>query len=449
MVHENNTEMAIRIAREVRRLGGTAYFVGGYVRDRIRKTENKDIDIEVHGLTPEQLESLLDTLGERMSFGESFGVYSLRGFDIDIAMPRKEEYRGGGHRDFDIIVDPFIGTYKAALRRDFTMNAIMEDILTGELVDHFGGINDIEHGIIRHINDTSFAEDSLRVLRAAQFAARFNYKIAPETVDICKKMQLSYLPKERILEELKKAMLKSARPSVFFERLRESEQLDTWFPELKQLIGIPQNPRFHSEGDVWTHSMMVLDAAAAFRDDTDNPFAFMLSAAVHDLGKILCTREINGAIHAYAHETLGLPLIDGFMHRLTNDRALIKYVMNLSEYHMKPNKLAADNASVKATNKMFDASVDPMALIYLAEADSLGSIRTAEKAYAMKFLKGRLAIYHEYMSRPYVSGRDLISAGLSPSGNFSDYLSYAHKLRLAGVDKDSALKQTLAYARKN
>lgn len=445
---DKNIDMAVKLAALVSEQGGTAYYVGGYVRDKIRRMENKDIDIEVHGIYPRQLESILNSLGERISIGESFGIYNLKGYSIDIAMPRKEDNRGDGHKDFDICVDPFIGTYKAALRRDFTFNALLKNILTGEIIDHFGGVEDLQNGIIRHINDSTFAEDPLRVLRAAQFAARFNYTIADETVELCRQMDLSSLSKERVIGELEKALLKSDKPSVFFKALRQMNQLSVWFPELEQTIGIKQNPKHHAEGDVWTHTMMVCDAAVRYRDKVKNPLGFMISTITHDFGKALCTEIINGELHAYNHETIGLPLVKSFMTRLTAEKALIEYVMNLSEYHMKPNILAANNSSIKATNKLFDQSVDPEALVYLAVFDGLGSIKSHEYISHDDFLMKRLAIFKEYMSRPYVMGRDLIAAGGSPSERFSEYLEYAHKLRLAGVEKDSALRQTLALARK-
>jgi tRNA nucleotidyltransferase (CCA-adding enzyme) len=183
-------------------------------------------------------------------------------------MPRREKATGRGHRDFEIEVDPFIGTYKAARRRDFTINALMQDVLTGEVVDHFGGMDDLRAGIIRHIDPETFIEDPLRVLRGAQFAARFGFRIAPETVELCKGIDLSALSRERIEEELKKALLKSDKPSVFFEEMRRMEQLDVWFPELGQTIGLEQDPVFHPEGDVWVHTMEVIDRAAAVRDKT-------------------------------------------------------------------------------------------------------------------------------------------------------------------------------------
>ena len=428
--------------------GGRTFYVGGFVRDKILGIENKDMDIEVHGIEPEVLREILSEVGEPMSYGSSFGVYSLKGYDIDIAMPRKEHATGKGHRDFEVFVDPFIGTAEAARRRDFTMNAVMEDVLTGELVDPFGGKQDLEKGIIRHIDSDTFVEDPLRVLRGAQFASRFGFNIADDTSDLFRSMDLSALSMERVEDELKKALLKGKKPSVFFEVLRSADGLDVWFPEVKALIGIEQDPKFHPEGDVWTHTMEVLDRAARYRYKTKNPYAFMLLALTHDFGKAVTTEVVNGRIHAYDHETEGLPAIETFLRRITNESEVISYVLNMVPLHMKPNVVAASKSAVKVTNRMFDRAAAPEDLIYFAMSDK--PVMSGDNPFTgdPEFLFERYELYEEMMSRPYVTGNDLIEKGLEPGEYFSDVLAYAHKLRLAGTEKESALKQTLSYARK-
>ena len=443
----DDLNMAREVARRVARQGGRSFFVGGFVRDALLHRENKDVDMEVHGISPAALESILDSLGERIAIGESFGIFNLKGYSLDIAMPRKERVRGQGHRDFDIFVDPFIGTEGAARRRDFTVNALMQDVLTGQIVDHYGGEQDLKAGILRHVNAESFAEDPLRVLRGAQFAARFGLQVAPETLALCREMDLRHLPRERIEGELKKALLKAEKPSVFFEVLRQMDQLEVWFPELKALIGVPQNPRYHAEGDVWNHTMMVLDEAARLRSRTEHPYWFMLAAVCHDFGKAVCTEEKNGVLHAYEHETKGLPLAEAFLRRITAEGKLIAYVLNMTELHMKPNTVAAAGSAEKVTNRMFDRAVDPDGLVCIALADDRGRIMENPTPDREDFLIARLAVYRDLMARPCVMGRDLIEAGLKPNAAFTEILAYAHKLRLAGVPRDSALKQTLAYAR--
>ena len=445
---KRNSSIAERIAEYVKEAGGRAFYVGGFVRDRLLGIENKDVDIEVHGLEPAALYEILGRLGEPLSFGKSFGVFALKGEDIDIAMPRRERATGNGHRDFAVDVDPFIGTREAARRRDFTINALMEDVLTGELVDHFGGRRDLDEGVIRHIDPATFIEDPLRVLRGAQFAARFGFAIAPDTIELCRGIDLSALSRERVEEEMKKALLKADRPSIFFESLRAMDQLDVWFPELKQTIGLEQDPIFHPEGDVWTHTMEVIDRAAAFRDRVSGPYRFMLLALTHDLGKIVTTEVVKGRIHAYEHETKGMPLVEAFMERLTGEKDVKNYVYNMVPLHMRPNVAAYSKPALKSTNRMFDAAEAPADLIWFAEADkpvfSGSDAFTGDKA----FLIERLRAYEETMAKPYVMGRDLIEAGLEPGEDFSEILAHAHKLRLAGIDKEPALKQALSYARK-
>ena len=424
------------IAEKVAENGGRVYLVGGCVRDEILGKENKDIDIEIHGISVNDVENILDTVGKRLEYGKSFGVYGLSGCTLDISLPRKNDG-----------IDPFLGTESAARRRDFTINALMKDALTGEVSDYFGGLDDLKNGIIRHVDDETFPEDSLRVFRAAQFASRLGFSIAPETEKICRSIDVSSLPAERVMTEIEKALLKSEKPSVFFELLRGMDQLDVWFPEVKALIGVPQNQEYHKEGDAWTHTMMVMDEAAKRRSKAVYPLGFMMSALCHDLGKAVCTTEDqNGVVHSYLHETEGLPVVREFLRRLTSESRLKKYVMNMVEYHMEPNAMAHVRSKLKKTNKLFDSSVEPFDLIQLSICDGLGKIPSYNDTE--EFLIERYNRFTDIMSRPYVMGSDLIDNGLVPDEGFSDILAYAHKLRLAGIEKDDALKQTLAFARK-
>lgn len=445
---QNDIQTARKIAKAVDEVHATAYFVGGYVRDKLLKRETKDIDIEVHEIEPKELEKILDSIGKRISIGESFGIYSLKGCGVDIAMPRKEKLLGKGHKDFEVFVDAYIGTKNAAKRRDFTINALMENVLTGEIIDFFGGLSDMENKVIRHVNDETFVEDPLRVLRAAQFASRLDFEVAQETIELCKSVDLSSLSRERVLAELEKALLKSEKPSVFFETLRKMQSLSFWFPEVEALIDVEQNEKYHAEGDVWNHTMMVLDEAVKYRDKVSNPLGFMLTALVHDFGKAVCTQRKGNAIHSYGHETKGLEIVQRFLNRLTSEVKLKKYVLNMTENHMKPNTLASVNAPVKSTNKMFFYCIAPKDLIYFSFADDNGRIKQFENESAETFLFERLAVFEQMLEKPCVTGKDLIKAGLSPDENFADILNYSTKLRLAGVEKESALKQTLSYAKK-
>lgn len=438
---ERDASMARRIAREVfARSHGRTYYVGGYVRDELLGRENKDIDIEIHDIEPEKLRAILDEMGDVQTQGASFGVYNIRGYDIDIAQPRKETATGTGHKDFEVFVDPFIGTTAAAKRRDFTMNAMMKDVLTGEIIDPFNGMVDIQNKTIRHVDDKTFKEDPLRVLRAAQFAARFGFEIAPETKQIMSEMDLSALSKERVYTEMEKALIKSDRPSVFFETLREVNQLDYWFPEVKVLIGCEQNPAYHPEGDAWNHTMRVLDTAATVRDQSSNPKFFMMSALCHDLGKPSTTTVKNGVIHNYGHDAAGVPVTRSFLSRINNNVGLRNYASNMVEMHMKLHFIT-DTTPAKSTNKLFDRSVVPRDLCLLTFADAAskeGSFAEASKNLA--FWQERCGVYEKRMEEPQVTGSDLISLGLTPGEEFRGILSDAHTQHLSFVDKETVLK---------
>ena len=445
--------LALQIAQGVDRAGGTAYFVGGCVRDALLGRESKDLDLEIHGVSAEKLEEILDELGERVSMGASFGVMGIKHAQLDIAMPRSETATGRGHKDFAVSVDPFLGEEKAASRRDFTVNALMQNVLTGEILDFYGGRKDLERGRIRHVNPASFGEDPLRVFRAAQFAARFGFTVAPETVELCSAMAVDALAGERVLGELEKALLKAQRPSVFFEILRQMGQLSVWFPELEALIGVPQNATHHPEGDVWTHTMQVLDEAAALREQSSMPLGFLISALCHDFGKAETTVLVRGSLHAYGHEQAGLPLAERFLQRMTHNQKLHAYVQNMALLHMEPNKLAADGAKSRSFMRLYDRSCCPEDLLLLARADFLGRHRTPEARAALEreyvpieqTLREMLTLYRERMRLPTVTGRDLIEAGCRPGEDFGEALDYAHKLRLAGIPFDQQLKQTLGY----
>ena len=453
---ENDLTVARRIAEAAAAEGGRVYFVGGFVRDRLLGQDNKDIDIEVHGIPVEALMRILGAIGEPVLMGASFGVIGLRHCELDIAMPRSETATGRGHRDFAVSVDPFLGEEKAARRRDFTINALMEDVLSGEVLDFFGGLADLKERRIRHVNDRSFAEDPLRVFRACQFAARFDFSVAPETVSLCSRMALDALARERVMGEMEKALLKAAKPSIFLRELREMDQLSFWFPELKALIGVPQPPKYHPEGDVWTHTLQVLDEAAMLRDQAQQPLWFMLATLCHDMGKAVATDCIGGEYHAYRHEALGLPIVGRILDRLTGETKLKEYVLNMTRLHMAPNAMAFSDARHRTWMKLFDSSVCPEDLLLLAKADFLGcrgAERTREELLPLyapteERLRALLRDYRELMARPCVMGRDLIEAGMTPGPTFRAALDYAHKLRLAGLGKEDQLRQTLGMYHK-
>lgn len=436
--------LARAIAADVAALGGTVYYVGGAVRDRLTGVECKDIDIEVYGIAPGQLREVLAHHGEVLEKGASFGVLGLRHSDLDVAMPRTERRTGGRHQDFDVSVDPSLSTREASTRRDFTINAMMEDVLTGEVVDHWNGRADLENRVIRCVSPDTFPEDALRVFRAAQFAARLNAQIDEDTLALCREIDVTKISHERIFEELTKALLKADKPSVFFRELRRMDHLKEFFPEVEACAGVEQNPRFHPEGDVFEHTMLVVDCAAALRDRAEWPLGFMLSALLHDLGKCVATEvQEDGRITAYGHEVQGLPLVERQLRRLTNQTKLIRYVLNQTELHMRPNMLAANLSRKKKTRALFDLSVCPEDLILLSRADASGKLDVPYNEENERFLRERLEDYRQVMTRPMVTGQDLLAAGLKPGEQFKTLTARARQLHFAGIERKTALRQIL------
>ena len=438
--YKEDLELARKIAEKVNEIGGKTYFVGGCVRDFLMKKEPNDIDIEVFGVEEDKLKNILSKIGELKEITSSFDIYNLRGSNLDITLPRSSnEYEA----------DPFISEKEAAGRRDFTINSVMQNAFTDETLDYYGGIDDINSKTIRTVSNDSFTDDPLRVFRMADFIARFNFVIEDSTKLLAEEVDLSEIKKERVFEELRKALLKSDKPSIFFQTLREINQLSYWFPELEALIATEQNPQWHLEGNVWNHTMLVLDEAAKLREIAEEPFAFMLSALFHDLGKAITTTIKDGKIISHEHDVKGVSLTKDAIRRLTTNKKIIAYAASMTELHMKPNMLVAQKSSQKAFNRMFYKSVCPHDLLLLAKADHLGRGKFSDYTETERKLKDALENYNTIMSKPHVTGEDLIKAGVKPSEQFSELLEFADKLRLSDTPYNSALKQVLSLARKS
>ena len=249
-----------KLAETVKQNGGRAMLVGGCVRDELMGIEPKDFDVEIYGIAPDKLREILQSFGKVDAVGEAFTVYKI-GLDLDVSLPRRERKTGVGHKGFTVEGDPEMSFEEASKRRDFTINAILKDALTGEIVDIFGGREDIKNRILRVVSNETFAEDSLRVLRAAQFAARFEFDISAETVELCREIGLTDLPKERIWGEMEKLLLKAEKPSIGLKWLYDLGVVRQLFPELQTLVGVPQQPEWHPEGDVDVHTLMVADGS--------------------------------------------------------------------------------------------------------------------------------------------------------------------------------------------
>lgn len=436
----NDKQLAVEIAKEIDKAGGKTYFVGGCVRDKILKRENKDIDIEVYGITPKKLKGICSKYGQVDEIGISFGILKIHGYDIDISMPRTERKVGDGHKSFDVNVDPFMSEKEAAKRRDFTINSIMQNVLTGEYVDSFNGIEDLKEKKIQYVDSVTFIEDPLRVFRAAQFASRFKFSITEDTLNLCRKINVSSLSKERIFEETNKALLKADNPAIYFEILKETGHLKEFFPELETLIGVKQNPKHHPEGDVWNHTMLVINKASKVRSLSSNPLYFMYSALFHDIGKPISTTEENGSIKSIGHEIEGSKLSKQALSHLTNETNLINYVSNMVENHMKPH-LINKKSSLKTTNRFFDKCINPYDQLLLGNCDTPIERIEEMELYDSGWWSDRLKSYKTLIKEPEVTGKDLIRLGYIPGPMFSLILKKCHLIHLAGVKKDDVIKQ--------
>lgn len=434
----------IEIAKKIKNAGGTAFYVGGRNRDLLLgKDMIKDIDIEVFGLEKEKLENILNEINVEINFvGKHFGVYKVKGYNIDISLPRKEVSTGPGHKDFKIIIDPYISVEEACERRDFTINAILIDILTGEIIDPFNGVEDIKNKIIRSTNEKAFIEDPLRVYRAIQFAARFNFKIEEKTKELCKKIDLSSLPKERVYEELKKMLLKSQKPSIGLNYMKELKVIK-YFPLLENLINCPQDPLHHPEGDVWNHTLLVVDEAAKVKHLSKNPEVFMFAALLHDIGKPETTIVKEGKVTSYNHDKKGEEIAIDF---LKDNKKIINEISILIKYHMQPIMFYNNKNQIKdSAFRRLATKVDLKELSLLSMCDRLGrkNINREKELKAVKWFNDKCNELNILKQRPepIVTGKDLIKLGLKPGPIFGKILKKAFDLQMEGLSKKEILNE--------
>ena len=432
------------ILKDLQKIGATPILVGGSVRDFFLNIPVKDYDIEIFGIDSlDIIQKSLEKFGSVKLVGKSFGVLTLRvnEYDFDFALPRTETKIGNTHQDFEVITNANLSFKEAAIRRDFTINAIGYDFFKQEFLDPFDGIKDLKNKIIKHINDTTFIEDSLRVYRAVQFASRFDFKIAENTKELCKQIvlngELEYLPKERIYEEFKKLFLKSLKPSIGFELLRELGVLK-YFQELEVLIDCIQEPEYHPEGDVWIHTMMSLDELARIlkeeniKDEYRKLYLFY-GILCHDFGKPFCTKEINGKITSHKHESLGIEPTISFLSKLTSEKKFIDIVCSLVKNHLTPFQLYLAESSLKSIKRL-SLKVNIEDLCFVCLADCLGrTIKDKEKcpkATSWLLDKAKELNIQNKAIEPLIQGRDLIYLGFKPSEKFKIILDFAFDLQL-------------------
>jgi tRNA nucleotidyltransferase (CCA-adding enzyme) len=448
------------LAEAVRAAGGRALLVGGCVRDALMGVQPKDWDLEIYGVAPEQLREILDRFGPVNVVGEAFTVYKL-GADLDVSLPRRERKSGRGHRAFVIEGDPAMSFAEAARRRDFTINAILQDPLTGEIIDPFDGRRDLEQGLLRAVSVETFAEDSLRVLRAAQFAARFEFRITPETVELCRTIDLSDLPAERIWGELEKLLLRARQPSIGLGWLHALGALEKLFPEIDALIGVPQDPEWHPEGDVFVHTRLTVDRARELIDELSYPrqVTVMLAALAHDFGKPATTEFIEGRLRSRGHEAAGVAPTESFLTRI-NVHTIEGYnvrgqVISLVREHLKPGEFFKKRDEVgDGAFRRLARRCEPDLLYRVAKADSLG--RNApwvrrEKWYGSDaqewFIeRARQLDVAQRPPEPLLLGRHLLALGVEPGPRVGEITRAVYEMQLDG--RVRTVEEAIAEAEK-
>lgn len=433
-------ELITNIAQAIDERGGEAYYVGECARNRVLGIDCDRITLEVYGLRFSVVEDLLKQHGALKKVNHQRGTFHFKDFPVTVELPH---YIVKTDKDTKPVVDPQLDKRVALKRRVFTVDTVMENAVTGERLDLMSGLKDIHNRVIHYINLDVFNDSPVYVFRVAKLAAQYNFRPSRAMTEACRRADLTALTKEQVFAELKDALLTLKRPSFFIRRLNYFNQLDCWFKEVKDLIGVPQNEKAHQEGDVWTHTLMVVDEAAKRRETVDKPLGFMLTALCHDFGKsVTVSLGEDGIHHSYGHETAGLPLVEKFLGRLGVGSAVAQYVLNMVELHQDPHKKIRQNSSQKSFNHLFDKSVCPMDLIAFTDCDNRGKRPAVTDETEVVYEK--FNIFCQMMAEPCVTIKDLCAAGVS-AGRIDELMAYAHKLRLAGIDKEAALKQTLAY----
>jgi len=432
-----------------------AILVGGSVRDYFLKLPIKDYDIEVYGLEKlEDLEKILLDYGSVNLVGKSFGVlkFTYEGETYDFSFPRTEQKVAQGHKGFEVLCHGMLTFKEAAVRRDFTINALGYEIEKKAFLDPFNAKLDIEKKTLRHINSKTFVEDPLRVYRAVQFCARFEYTLAPETFKLCQSIveqgELESLPKERLYEEFKKLLLKANRPSLGFALMRELGIIKKYYPELHALIDVAQNPIWHPEGDVWTHTLMALDKMVMLlkHENEKDDLKMMYAILCHDLGKATHTQVTAEKISAIGHELAGIEPTKTFMYRLSDEHDFIDALLPLVEHHLAPSIYFRNGVKDKTIRKL-STKVNIEALVCVARADFLGrtteaSLKGVYEAGDWLLKKSKSLGVEKNPPKPFLQGRDLISLGLHPSKAFKTLLDKVYLAQLNGtiLTKEEALR---------
>jgi len=443
-------EPLVAVLQAVRRVGRPR-IVGGCVRDWLLGLTAKDFDLEVPGTDFETLQRALAPFGSTDVVGRSFGVIKLRldGVEYDFSLPRRESKTGAGHRGFAVEPEPDLSDKEAAARRDFTVNAIAYDPFTEALIDPHGGERDLRARVLRHTSD-AFTEDPLRVLRAFQLAARFDFSLAPETAALCRSIKTSFaeLPVERVWGEWAKWAEKSEKPSRGFAVLQETEWL-AHFPEIAALAGTPQDPEWHPEGDVFAHTGHCCDALVRLeawqQTSAEKRRMLLLAVLAHDFGKPSTTSraEKRGQLRwiSPGHEAAGGPLTETFLHRIGAPNDTVEYVRPLVLNHMVQHsgQVGYSDTSVRRlARRLAPASIDELCLVMRADHDGRPPIHSPDILDRIDALlqKAHTLALASTAPKPLVLGRHLLALGLKPSPRFKSILDEAFEAQLEGIFSD-------------
>jgi len=438
------------IVNAISQAGGRALLVGGAVRDLFLGVHTKDLDIEIYGLKPEELEEVLRQFGPVSLVGKQFGVYRVHGLDIDWSLPRSDS----SGRKPEVAINPHMPFEQSFARRDLTINAMGLDLKTFELIDPFNGVHDLKNGILRAPNAHFFIEDPLRLFRVMQFVSRFGMVPNAELNRVCAKMDISSVSRERIETEFEKMLLKSERPSLGLRWLKEIGRLDEIVPELAATIGVAQPKEYHPEGDVFEHSMQALDASARLSyDDPKKKLMIMYAVLCHDLGKVSTTREIDGRLRSLEHAQEGVPLTKQMLKRITEQRELIDGVCKLVRYHMEPiifTTGGAKHAAYKRLAHKLEPHTTIQELADVALADQQG--RNPEGPEPLSNVPEELKVFLHFAGqiqvkygaeKPVLLGRD-IADRVTPGPQMGKLLARAYDIQIEeGIQDKEELKKRL------
>ena len=433
----NQDETIRRIAETVRNAGGRALLVGGSVRDGLLGRIPRDIDIEVLGLDLDQLRSILEGFGRTHRVGRDFQILKVHSLDVDFSVPESPDL------DFE----------EAARRRDLTINSMAMDPLSQQILDPHSGRADLEDGLLRATDSARFGEDPLRALRVMRLTSELDMRVDPELLRLCKEQDLDAVAPERIFSEFSRTLEKTHRPSRGLAFLEESRLL-RFFPELDRLRGVPQDPEWHPEGDVWTHTLLSVDQAALMRQANEEDRPLMWAALCHDLGKADRTRIEGGRVRSLGHDTEGSESSRIFLSRLQAPSLLIEQVSLLVRHHLAPALYVAQEAGPRGyrrlARRLAKGQISLELLEQLARADHFG--RTTEDARnrsfpaGVEFLQKAAAFSVNKGPEPdVVQGRHLIARGLHPGRDFGEILDQCRAIQDESGEKnpDTILDQVL------